>query len=275
MKSLSTFVSTRPPAHKIIWGFFFSGVIVGAIALVRDTLSQGHDFLVFWQAARFVLSGEPAYSVARDGAMVFKYPPWILPAFFPFALLPEAAAKIAWGLSQVFCIFYCARWLVRQGLRLEVVCAMVALFWGLWAVHALDGQSDLLLMVLILQAGPLALWAYTAKIFTFFGALAQRAQGFSLKQVTLAASLFIVFSIPVYLVQPDRTPAGVIRDWAQAAGSGGQAFPDGKIRGRDNQGLPALALRAFRVPAEEQKADVLAFFGVAALFYHLAFNCGS
>src|SRR4051812_24477778 len=99
---------------KILWIILNGVCFVGAIALIRDTAENGHDFTVFWRSARLVLDGQPLYSVARDGAMVFKYPPWILPSLLPLALLPLDLAKILWGFVEVFSIFGIALWIKTE-----------------------------------------------------------------------------------------------------------------------------------------------------------------
>jgi hypothetical protein len=74
--------------QKLKKTFIFLACFVGAVALVRDTGAQGQDFEVFWRSARALFTGVSVYDVARDGAMVFKYPPWVVPFFLPFAVFP-------------------------------------------------------------------------------------------------------------------------------------------------------------------------------------------
>ena len=243
----------------------------GAVALARDTYYQGQDFEVFWRAAREVLAGQPAYDLVRDGKMSFKYPPWVLPVFFPFALLPLGLAKALWAVTQLFALVAVVLWLFKQGCRRLPVFVLTALFWGIWAVHAMDGQVMLPLLALTLWAGSregffgavASAWAMSVKVFTAPGIVGGRAWKWQpatvLRKGLAVATVFMVLSVPACITDRGGVPASLVQSWAVAASSGGELFAGAKVRGRDNQGLPALVLRVAGVPPENAMADLTAF----------------
>ena len=257
---------------KIIGILFGFVALIAAIALVRDTAAQGQDFVVFWRAARQVLHGQPAYDLVRDGAMIYKYPPWVLPVVFPFALLPLELAKVAWGFLQILSLAAAIIWLVTNGVRSTVVFFVAIVYWGIWAVHALDGQIMLLFLALLLWFGTkktwlsalLTIWAATAKIFTAVALVGAGSWRLKRGRFILVFSALLLLSAPVWFAESDRNPASVVASWVKAAGSGGVLFAGQKVRGRDNQGFPALVLRTFDVPAENTRADFMAFFFIVA-----------
>jgi hypothetical protein len=224
----------------------------GAIALVRDTVSQGQDFEVFWRSARAVLAGQAAYDLARDGAMAFKYPPWILPFFFPLAFLKLETAKLVWGLIEVLSLGAIVAWLRMGGNSWRVICACLLGFWGILVVHALDGQIALPMLAISLLlglrrtafSGAAVLLVLSTKIFSAISALGSRAVARNARSWALAALLAAAFSLPALRSQaPGWSPLHLATAWGQAAESGTFYFGTGKTRGRDNQGLPAFILR--------------------------------
>ena len=257
-------------ARRLIASLGAALAAVAAIALVRDTAYNGHDFAVFWRARRALLGAEPLYSVARDGAAAFKYPPWIAPVFVPFALMPLEAAKWVWGLVQVASLARISWMLVVDGIAIVRVAVGLTLFWGLWATHALDGQIELPLLAAVLaieraartdgrwgaaRVGAL-LWALSAKVFTLIAVFMMPLRGHVVRALLVAALAFAAMSVPAWRSQGYGNPAELVRAWAFAARSGGSEFAGEKIRGRDNQGLPALILRAASVPASNSRADL-------------------
>ncbi len=248
--------------------------LIGAIAMLRDTYYQGQDFEVYWRAGRAAFEKKSIYSGMGGNGMYFKYPPWILPAFIPFALVPLKLAKIFFGILEVFSLLSILVFLSRLRYKLRSLVIVTLLFWGIWAVHALDGQIVLPLVALVIWLKPtlehtrkhfwseiFIFWALSAKVFSlfaFFGALhnnrillststslVTRPKGHKLR---LFASIFIamqVLSAPALISLPYKYPLDLYKDWIQAASSGDQAFGFEKISGRENQGLPALVLRRF------------------------------
>lgn len=240
---------------------------VAAVALLRDTASQGQDFEVFWSAAGDLLSGRSVYRLDRVGpsgepGMVFKYPPWAVPAFVPLSLLPLWLAKWAWGLVELVSLGAVVAWLRREGVSLGSWMVGAALFWGIWAVHALDGQVSLPILAMALwlwrERGVLGtagmLWALSFKIFPLFAVFGRMNGGERARSWIGAGVIFAILTFPTLWAQPDRSPIALASAWSQAAASGSSMLSAGKVRGRENQGLPALVMRKGNM--EEARVDL-------------------
>jgi hypothetical protein len=282
-KSSSTSGRTRPAGRKLRLGlaiFYAATFVAGGVALVRHTGFVGNDFILFWTAARAALDGQFPYAVQTGPGMVFKYPPWILPVLFPVALLPLATAKWVWGVLQVGCIAACVAWLLRRGCKWPVTFGVTLIFWGIWAVHALDGQITLLMLALALWCteglkpsselgwrAPVLLWAFSIKIFTVFGLLGiyrPLRRWATWKRLGTTALIFTALSVPAFWTAPDRNPREVVTAWLGSAGSGGDALGE-KVRSRVNQGFPVMILRVLDVRASRTSMDVLAFLLVSLI----------
>jgi hypothetical protein len=264
-----------PGPRKIALSLFGLFFFVAAVALVRTTVAVSNDFRVFWAAADAVWNGTSPYDISTGQGMVFKYPPWILPVFMPFGLMPYEAAKWAWGLLEVLSLAASISWLIRRGADALVVFAVTASFWGIWMVHALDGQITLFLLAIMLWAvegikptkdlgwRPLPLfWTFSAKIFPLFSLLGlgrPLRRWLNARNIVVSVLLFAALSAPAVLVTPGHNPVTMIRSWVGTAGSGGDKLPGEKIRGRENQGLPVMVLRVLDVRADRKSMDVLAF----------------
>ncbi|MFZ9595921.1 MAG: glycosyltransferase 87 family protein [Bdellovibrionia bacterium] len=239
---------------------------LGAIALIRDTMENGHDFTVFWNAARAVLHGEPLYSLERDGGMVYKYPPWSIPLFFPFAALPLQSAKLVWGLLEVASLAWVIRWIQRfTTTRTPTLFIVVVTYWGLWAVHALDGQ-----VVLLLLAGALWSWSpdgfeksrirsgllvflLSTKIFTLLPLVSFRLRKKNRRTLLLIGLALVTLSTPAWLTQGEKP--SLLEAWSRAATSGGALLTSEQIRGRHNPSLTRWVLSHLHVPAEKAALD--------------------
>ncbi len=244
-------------------------LLTGGVSLVRSTVSQGTDFYVFWNAARLTLQGEPLYSIARDAGMVFKYPPWLLPFFLPFGLLSVENAKWIWGMIEVLSLASIVRWLqVRLRIKPAIWFTALLIYWGLWIVHALDGQFSLMMLALALWAwSPQANYgvkfyglaiALSSKIFTVFPLAGLRWSKRMLGALIALGLVVSGLSLPAIYTQPGHNPISLIKDWKEAATSAGKLLSPIQVRGRSNPGLPGYTLQLLRVPAENSKADVLA-----------------
>ncbi len=261
-------------------------LVFASVALIRDTAYQGQDFSVFWKSARNLLEGRSLYDLGRDGAMVFKYPPWVAPLFIPLALLPLSVAKWVWGVMQILMLAYCVRWTRVRVLETTWIWSVLVGFWGIWAVHAMDGQISLLILAGTLWAKERETWVsrlialllLSTKIFTLFALFGwlipdwRRSGRQAIWKWTgtaaLGALVFFALSLPANRFQPEgRGGYSLLSSWSEAAGSGGAQFEDQKVRGRDNQGFPALLLRLTHVRADEAQWDLKCFliFATVAL----------
>ncbi len=169
-----------------------------ALAITLNTAQNAPDFAVYWRTASFFWQGLPVYSIARDGIMPFKYPPWILPIFLPFGLLPLSIAKISWGILEASAFVYIIRWLQSRVRSSLLILSLIA-FSGLWTVHAFDGQVSLILLAVGLAffgkfgKNPLVLiYALSIKILTLFpiiGVLDISVQRGELKNVSVPRTI--------------------------------------------------------------------------------------
>lgn len=263
----------RQFALKLEKPFLWLVLSVMAAAVATHTVFQGNDFEVFWKAARNFHLGEPIYSVARDGAMVFKYPPWSVPILWPLGWFSFYVAQWFWGIGQVVCIAYLMRWCVLGGSTgWRTVGWITALYWGIWAVHAMDGQINLLMITGVFFASStvlkhrwgllMSVWCLSIKVFSLVG-LPSWTEGKRLRvrDVVLVAAVLFGLGMTV-TIRSNEGVIGTYKAWMTAASSGGEQL-SGKVRGRENQGLPALVLRAFGVPPQNSRADLWVFALVA------------
>jgi uncharacterized membrane protein len=241
-------------------------LLVASVSLIRSAHSQGIDFEVFWKAARYLIEGNPLYSVSRDGGMVFKYPPWIATLFIPLGFLSLSAAKWVWGTVSVTSLLLIVRWLVVHfKIETKVWMMMLTAYWGLWIVHALDNQ-----VVLPILAAALYLWeprpsyfrqismvyVLSTKIFTLFPILSTIKNLRSSQFLGIAIMFFTVFSLPAIWNEPKHSAVSMFRSWSEAAVSAGTALNPTEVRGRRNPSLPGLVLRVAGVSPQNSKADV-------------------
>jgi hypothetical protein len=222
--------------------------------------------------------------VARDGAWVFKYPPWILPFFFPFALLSLDVAKVFWGIIQISAFAYVVKWAADACQNSRWLYVTVFLFWGLWQVNAQDGQISLLLLGMWLWAGSrdslealslksISLIGFSfVKVFTAYPLLAFRISRKAVRNAVITFTLILVpLSLPALWVTKNRSLEVLVHSYIEAMLSGGQVLGYDGVRGKYNQGLTGFFLRVLHVPAEKTSVDILVFLvlgSVVAFFWH-------
>ena len=276
MKSLNLFESMRLPGPSWARWILFLILGAGAIALVRDTAAQGNDYSVFWRAAERLLRGLPIYELGGD-PLVFKYPPWVLPFLAPLGMVSLPTGAWIWGILQVFSLAYVVRWCLLRGFSSVIVYGCLLLFWGIWAVHALDGQISLMMLALALWswnrrtawwASFVFLWSLTVKVFNLTALPGYR---FSARQGLIAVGLLGVLSLPALSVDSGGDPIRLASRWYATAMSGGDLLAGEQVRNRENQGIPALVLRKIGVPAKEKQYDLVVFFAVALVLGALWF----
>jgi len=252
--------------------------LLGAVLLVFlvlipiRTWSHGDDFEVFWRASRSLLAGEPIYSVALFGNMVFKYPPWILPVFLPFAALPLAAAKIAYGLVQSASLVYVARWLLQRRVSPGMLAGLLVAFGGVILVHANVGQVTLPLLAVALGLQNVYIaresgwklsaltWALSAKLFTAFPLLGLDWSKRALwKGALITTFALVLLSLPVIALSYGFDVIGTAKAWVEAMFSGTQLIAGKRIgfTTRECQGFPGLLLRLLPLN-EENRVHVMA-----------------
>jgi hypothetical protein len=251
-----------------------------AFALVRDTYFNGHDFKVYWETGGDLLQGRDPYSLAlHPFGMVIKYPPWILPICMPWSWLPLRAALLLWGILEVVSLAACAFWIRRKGhAGWPAITVTILAFWGLWAVHAIDGQIVLPFLALILWLWPgehefspgwrssALLWALSWKAFTALPIFSFKLERRWLFSILLSLPVFFMLSVPALVSGVAGGPLQLLIHWAQAAGSGGTAMSSDLIRGVHNPSFTGALLYFAGVPPADVRADVAVSLWMAVLF---------
>lgn len=147
-------MTLRIQRHWLLLLLVCALALIGAVSLIRSTAAQGNDTEVYWRAARSLIDHQPIYNSGLNTGMVFKYPPWIATLLLPLGYIPLQAAKWLWGILEVASLAAISVWSLRHlQLNWQTVALGLALQWGTWIIHALDGQ-----IILPLLALTLALW---------------------------------------------------------------------------------------------------------------------
>lgn len=250
-------------------------LILGLISLkfIRDGAAGGIDLEVFWQAARGTLHGVSPYHhfIERVG-LVFKYPPWVLPIFFPFSFLSLSAAKTAWAVGEAVSFLAICHWLMKSKVSGVTTVVTALFFWSTLFSHFQMGQITLLVTAV-------SLWAYrrwkgeltfiflalSAKIFSTVAIGSDWNRLVRIRSVLSAVLFCLVLSLPALWTTPSHFDViELLRNWAHAAGSGGTDL--GSVRDWGNQGFPAMFLRMFAIPAARSSADLVSFVACVVLF---------
>lgn len=255
--------------------------VIASIALIRDTAHQGQDFEVYWGAARRLINGFNIYETNPSDPMVFKYPPWIAPLFLPFALFKLALAKWIWGACGVVSIFSICLWLEKL-CKTKTIVISCTLFWGIWAVHQLDGQVSLPMLAVLLWGFtlltateknrmfvlPLVFSTLSIKVFSIVGIFGLEKKYWNIKSIIITLLLLSALSLGA-LKNTNWNIGQLFQTWAASASSGGRAFPGEKVRKRENQSITAFLLRTIKVSAKHQKTDFLVFLLIFPFFCFL------
>lgn len=188
-----------------------------------------------------------------ENGWVFKYPPWVLAIFLPFGFLPEAVAKLLWGLIQIGLIAYSYRWVQERVEKPRVGFWVLASFWFIFAYHALAGQMTLAILAVSLWAmnGILkgrvsshfgALFFLTSKIFPVFSWVGFRLTLRTHLRAGLisGAALLALCSLFSWICMSSLNPWDLLRTWIDAAGSSSTQLTAETTRGWRNQGFPAI-----------------------------------
>jgi hypothetical protein len=267
---------------------------LAAVRLVRAGLSDSMDFNVYWRAAQtWAGHGHSPYLFGpAERGFVFKYPPWILPLFFPLGFIGETASRALWAILELFCLGYSVWKLIRFHVAPRVAVSVAFAFWWIWLAHFYAGQFTIFLMAAALWAIPedesqsesnretdgekvssLRMSAlgilFTSKVFSLISMLGLLPQ--LLRRKTVLTALGLVFSLNFIFIGWMRLhgdPTGVIdlyQQWAHAAGSGGQELGEIVIRGQMNHGFTAGILRGFHVSAQDTWIDPWVALGLGAI----------
>lgn len=259
--------------------------------LFRLSVHSASGFEVYWYAIHAWLAGQSPYaqySPVYQG-LVFKYPPWILPLFLPFAWISLEVSKWIWTLAQFLCIFYSMAWLRAKGLNLGLICLVSLMFWWIWLAHTHFGQVMVFLMAFALwtqvetkvpfkSESKLAVltFLFTTKIFSLVSLLGVLKSLLKVRVVLYGLLLILGSHLLLLLVYPhaslQEAPAllaNLYREWVHAASSGGVELGAEIVRGQQNHGFVAAILRKFDADATHVNLDVLVAGALALGFSFL------
>jgi len=258
-------------------------IILGLVnRFIQLSVQAGSDFEVYWYAIHAWVSGKSPYaqySTVYEG-LFYKYPPWTLVFFLPFALVGLVTSKWVWTILQVLAIFYCNYWVTQHKVRWWIALSVSLMFWWMWLAHGIFGQVMLFLMVVALwvskkkqgwnESFQLALLVdvISAKVFsalTLVGVFKRLTQWRTL----FCGLLFLVLShLLLILVHPafDLNTGGTIlthlyQGWFDAASSGGAKLGGSIVRGQQNHGFTKVILNLFQIGPEKIGGDI----GIALL----------
>jgi hypothetical protein len=262
----------------------FVFILLGSALLVRlfkFSVPAASDFEVYWRAIHAWVEGKSPYAHYTQSyvGLVFKYPPWILPMFLPFAFLDLESSKWVWTIAQVLAIFYSMFWLVRHGVQQRVVSLISLMFWYMWFAHTYFGQITVFMLALGLwtlkplakggqenfSPGRLSFFIYvlTSKVFSMISLIGCWKEVIRPKTLALGFSWLVLTHILLFVSFPysmiSNAPHVIVQlysDWILAASSGGAELGALIVRGQQNHGFAAAILRALEVDATKVGYDI-------------------
>ena len=244
---LKVYVRQRSCKQSLSFWLLCSAVLL--IPWMLTTVSSSDDFKVFYQAAQVLMNGENPYDLKRFGFLVYKYPPWCLPLFIPFAVFPFIVAKWIWALLNVALVLDLLRRLLvkyAQPSTFWVAPVLVILFYPLGMVNALMGQVSLILVWGWWSLRWIApnLIVSSSKIMTLLIAVFFIPRK-KVIQAIVSTGVWVTILVLIYEWFLFTQPLQLLEQWRLAASSGQEL---GLLTlGRDNQGLPAFVLRLLGV----------------------------
>ncbi|HEX8940092.1 MAG TPA: glycosyltransferase family 87 protein [Candidatus Limnocylindrales bacterium] len=184
-------------------------VLIGlaAAGLIARGEAAGADARAYWAAVRIWLNGGDPYHPTGP-FMPYVYPPWMLPAFAPWALLPWDVAWFVWRGGTILLLAWTIHWAYRR----RPFATAIALTLLAFPIAAnLDTGNITLLLTLLLWGAQAAsprlsgfLWAtatWTKWVpAPFWLILEPRARAWGLAWLAVAAILTLA-TLPATLVQ--------------------------------------------------------------------------
>jgi hypothetical protein len=178
-----------------------------ATLLVARGDTAGVDAQAYWAAARAWLAGGDPYEPGGP-YLPYVYPPWMLPLFVPWALLPWDVAWFVWRGGTILLLLATYDWAYRRHpLRSSLILAALALP---IAANLDTGNINLLLVLALWAAqftGPIAagsLWALATWMkwvpVVFLFVLAPRARLYGLIGLAICGLLSLLL-LPLTIVQ--------------------------------------------------------------------------
>ncbi|HLA17446.1 MAG TPA: glycosyltransferase family 87 protein [Candidatus Limnocylindrales bacterium] len=183
-----------------------SFAVIVTLLLARGE-TAGVDAQAYWAAARAWLAGGSPYE-AGGPYLPYVYPPWMLPLFVPWALLPWDVAWFVWRVGTIVLLLWTYDWAYRRHpLRSSLILAALALP---LAANLDTGNINLLLVLGLWAAqfsGPLMaglLWALVTWMkwvpVVFLFVLAPRGRLYGLIGLAICGLLSLLM-LPLTIVQ--------------------------------------------------------------------------
>lgn len=180
---------------------------LGVAGLVARGEAAGADARAYWAAVRIWLAGGDPYHPTGP-FLPYVYPPWMLPFFAPWALLPWDVAWFVWRVGSFLLLFWTIHWAYRRKpLETAVVVALLAFP---LAANLDTGNVNLHLALLLWAAqftGPPlagALWAIATWMkwvpAPFLVLLAPQARAWGVVWLLVAAALSLL-TLPLTIIQ--------------------------------------------------------------------------
>ncbi len=182
----------------------FAGMIAGFVARGE---AAGADARAYWAAVRIWLNGGDPYHPTGP-FLPYVYPPWMLPLFAPWALLPWNVAWFTWRMGNVALYLWTFHWAYsRRPLATAVTVAVLAFP---FAANIDTGNVNLLLALGLWAAqfsGPVVagiLWAFATWMkwlpAPFWLILSARGRLFGLLALA-GCGLLSLLTLPLTIVQ--------------------------------------------------------------------------
>ncbi|MEK6578725.1 MAG: glycosyltransferase 87 family protein, partial [Bdellovibrionota bacterium] len=231
------------------------------------------DFDVYWRTAQGWLSGRsPYFFDGTERGFVIKYPPWILPIFFPFGFLGHQISRMIWALLELLALIYTLGWVHKNGVSVKRTLIAAFFFWWIWLAHFFAGQLTLILLAAGLWAVPpprtktskwsaaVAAFFISGKIFYSVSLLGLGKRFFKKETwlsllIAMPTATFGSWIIAVASGYPESF-GEFLKSWARAAASGGVELGAQYVRGQMNHGFTAGALRWLSIGSDRVGADI-------------------
>jgi hypothetical protein len=271
-------------------------MLLGGALLIRlfsYSVPAATDFEVYWHAIHAWIEGKSPYGhySSEYVGLVFKYPPWILPLFLPFAYFDLVTSKWIWTIAQTLAIFYALYWVVNRGVRLRAAVLVSFLFWYIWFAHTYFGQITIFLLVCglwalepishlkedvkIFESKRLAFFVFllTSKVFSLVSLIGcwkevirVRTLLFGILGIILSHIILLITSPKFSLFEAPHVIFKLYIEWINAASAGGSELGATIVRGQQNHGFAAAILRVFAIDSSKVNYDISLSLALAALF---------
>lgn len=247
---------------------------LGSLRLLSASITGSEDFHVYWKAIQaWKLGTDPYLFGPVDRGFIFKYPPWLLSLFSPFAFLSFESSRLVWGLIQLGMIAYSVSWLFKQKVSSCVLLSSTLIFWWIWLGHFYAGQITLVLLGVSLWAlGSVQKSPFKSSLKTSFMLLLLSSKIFTLipmlgffkritrRNVVLCVGILLLLLHAVLVAGSSLEGSESFKQlyfgWLHAAPSGGAALGAKVVRGQGNHSFTAAILRWMEIRADLFHYDV-------------------